>query len=64
MFDKISRRDMLTGKIVKLFFDLSLTGANSEELLQRKNLERYFRSPIHSYPLLHEMPWDLLVAEA
>ncbi|MGO9138269.1 MAG: hypothetical protein ACLP9S_00280 [Syntrophales bacterium] len=64
MFDRISRRDMFTKKIVKLLFDLASTKTLYEEELKRESLEHYFKSPIHSYPLLHEMPWHLLVAEA
>ena len=64
MFDKISRRDMFTGKFLKIFFNLSSTRTLNEEDLQRINLEQYFKSPIHSYPLLQEMPWDLLFTEA
>jgi hypothetical protein len=61
---RISRRDMFTGKIIKLFLNLASTKTLDEEELKRESLEQYFKSPIHSYPLLQEMPWDLLVAEA
>lgn len=27
-------------------------------------LDQYFASPLHSYPLLSEMPWDMLREEA
>ena len=64
MSDKISRRDIFTKEILRLFFNLASTKTLNEEELQRKSLEQYFKSPIHSYPLLHEMPWDLLIAEA
>jgi hypothetical protein len=64
MFDRISRRDMFTKKIIKLFFGLASTKTLDEEELKRESLEQYFKSPIHSYPLLQEMPWDLLIAEA
>ena len=64
MFDRISRRDMFTKKIIKLFFSLASTKTLDEEELKRESLEQYFKSPIHSYPLLQEMPWDLLIAEA
>jgi len=61
--DKISRRDIFTKEVLKLFFNLSSV-KTSREKLHRESLERYFKSPIHSYPLLQEMPWDLLIAEA
>jgi hypothetical protein len=64
MPDRISRRDMFTGKIIKLFLNLASTQTLDEEELKRESLEQYFKSPILSYPLLQEMPWDLLVAEA
>jgi hypothetical protein len=64
MSDRISRRDMFTGEILKLFLKLASTKTLDEEELQRESLEQYFKSPIHSYPLLQEMPWDLLVKEA
>jgi len=55
---------MFTKKIIKLFFGLASTKTLDEEELKRESLEQYFKSPIHSYPLLQEMPWDLLIAEA
>ena len=64
MSDRISRRDMFTREILKLFFNLASIKALDEEELKRESLEQYFKSPIHSYPLLQEMPWDLLIAEA
>jgi hypothetical protein len=64
MSDRISRRDMFTREILKLFFNLASTKTLNEEELHRESLEQYFKSPIHSYPLLQEMPWDLLVTEA
>ena len=64
MSDRISRRDMFTREILKLFFNLASIKTLDEEELKRESLEQYFKSPIHSYPLLQEMPWDLLVTEA
>jgi hypothetical protein len=64
MSDKISRRDIFTKEILRLFFNLASTKIPSKEELQRENLEQYFKSAIYSYPLLQEMPWDLLIAEA
>ena len=55
---------MFTREILKLFFNLASIKTLDEEELKRESLEQYFKSPIHSYPLLQEMPWDLLVAEA
>lgn len=31
---------------------------------ERRSIEEYFISPLHSYPLLQEMPHEMLVAEA
>ena len=64
MSDRISRRDMFTREMLKLFFKLTSTKTVDEKELKRESLEQYFKSPIHSYPLLQEMPWDLLIAEA
>jgi hypothetical protein len=64
MSDKISRRDIFTKEILRLFFNLASTKIPSKEELQRENLEQYFKSAIYSYPLLQEMSWDLLIAEA
>ena len=63
MSDKMSRRDIFTKEILKLFFNLSSVKTTDKELY-RESLEQYFKSPMHSYPLLQEMPWDLLIAEA
>jgi len=59
MTDRISRRELFTGKIFR-----TLRGKEGAEDRRIESLEAYFRSPLHSYPLLQEMPWDLLVAEA
>lgn len=59
MTDRISRRELFTGKILR-----TLRGKEGAEDRRSESLEDYFRSPLHSYPLLQEMPWDLLVAEA
>lgn len=64
MSDKISRRDIFTKEILRLFFNLDSAKATKEKELQRESLEQYFKSSIHSYPILQEMPWDLLVKEA
>jgi len=34
------------------------------EKRREENLLQYFDSPMHSYPLLNEMPLDMLIAEA
>lgn len=34
------------------------------EKRREENLLQYFDSPLHSYPLLNEMPLDMLIAEA
>ena len=63
MSDMMSRRDIFTKEILKHIFNLSPVKTTEKEL-HRESLEHYFTSPIHSYPLLQEMPWDLLIAEA
>jgi len=65
MSDLISRRDLFSTKIFQTIFkhqspeDLSLPEKRREE-----SLLQYFDSPLHSYPLLNEMPLDMLIAEA
>lgn len=34
------------------------------EKRREENILQYFDSPLHSYPLLNEMPLDMLIAEA
>ena len=55
---------MFTKEILKILFNLASTKTSNDEELQRESLEQYFKSPIHSYPLLQEMPWDLFITEA
>ena len=38
--------------------------SGSRQPSEREAIERYFASPLSSYPLLHEMPLDMLVEEA
>ncbi len=64
MSDAISRRDFFRQDFLKLFFSAGADKPLTETEIRQKNLEEYFKSPIHSYPLLQEMPWDFLVSEA
>jgi len=59
MADHISRRELFTGEILR-----ALRGSDGKEGRRNETLEAYFRSPLRSYPLLQEMPWDMLCAEA
>jgi len=59
MADRISRRELFTRQILRAFRE-----SDGAEDRRNESLEAYFRSPLHSYPLLQEMPWDLLCDEA
>ena len=63
MKDIISRRELLSGSVIKGLLTDWFTKAPKEETL-RDNMVKYFQSPMHSYPLLQEMPWDMLIEEA
>jgi len=64
MSDAVSRRDFFTKEVLKLFFKKGSTEPFTEEENRRQSLADYFKSPLYSYPLLQEMPWDFLLAEA
>lgn len=65
MADLISRRDLLFKNIFKTIYShLSPVDLSSPEARREKSLLQYFQSPLHSYPLLQEMPLDMLIAEA
>jgi hypothetical protein len=64
MTNPISRRDLFTKKILSLFQEADSGGTQPGHDRRRESLEDYFKSPLLSYPLLQEMPWDLLIAEA
>ncbi|MCX5831419.1 MAG: hypothetical protein NT140_05975 [Deltaproteobacteria bacterium] len=65
MSDLISRRDLFSTKIFKTIFNhQSPRFSSSMEKRREENLLQYFDSPLHSYPLLNEMPLDMLIAEA
>ncbi len=64
MRDVMSRRDLLSGAVLKgVLLDWLRPPVRQEDQI-RDSLNQYFRSPMHSYPLLQEMPWDMLVTEA
>lgn len=47
-----------------IFKQLPLEDSSTREVSRKESLLQYFQSPIHSYPLLHEMPLDMLISEA
>ena len=64
MTNQISRRHLFTKEIFSvlrgIYKDIYLPVEN-----QRKDgIEAYFESPISSYPLLQEMPWEMLISAA
>lgn len=63
MMSSITRREFLSAKSLLGIFDV-FKGIQSEEVRKRESLEQYFQSPLYSYPLLQEMPWELLLEEA
>lgn len=65
MSDSVSRRELLTSKFFKTIFNyLSPEDSSARKESRKESLLLYFQSPIHSYPLLQEMPLDMLIAEA
>ena len=65
MSERITRRaflshEVLTG-VVQKWLGESAPLPNDPT---HEALTNYFRSPMYSYPLLQEMPWDMLVEEA
>jgi len=65
MSDLISRRDLFSTKIFQTIFNhQSSRDSSLMEKRREENLLQYFDSPLHSYPLLNEMPLDMLIAEA
>jgi hypothetical protein len=65
MSDLISRRDLFVKKIFHTIFSrLSPGDSSSPEARRQESLRQYFQSPLHSYPLLQEMPLDMLISEA
>jgi hypothetical protein len=64
MSEKISRRQFLSGAIFKKLWENVASEPRSPEARRQDSLRQYFRSPLSSYPLLQEMPWEMLLAEA
>ena len=64
MSDAISRRDFFRKDLLKLLFTSGSEEPLTEIEKRQKSLEAYFESSSSSYPLLQEMPWDLLISEA
>lgn len=62
MIKTLSRRDLFTRKGLEEF-GRSL-GLTVPETSEPDYLTEYFRSPLHSYPLLQEMPQEMLEQEA
>lgn len=64
MSESISRREFFSKDSLKLFFRGRPEKPLTESEKRQMSIEEYFKSPISSYPLLQEMPWDFLIAEA
>jgi hypothetical protein len=64
MNKQISRREFFEkGKISALLREIHTACAPQKDN-REKELRRYFQSPLHSYPLLQEMPLEMLFDEA
>jgi len=64
MSNSMSRRDFFTRNFMKNLPKKAGHPRMTDEETRRQNLEEYFKSPLYSYPLLQEMPWNLLLFEA
>ena len=64
MDKKISRREFFLTETLGALFEKIQKNASSEKENREERLKQYFESPLHSYPLLQEMPWDMLADEA
>ncbi len=64
MDEKISRREFIRGANLKNLLINWIEKRASDEDRKRESMQDYFRSPMYSYPLLQEMPWEMLVEEA
>ncbi len=64
MAERLSRRELLSVKALRQIFGAFTSGRMHAAESGATALEQYFQSPLHSYPLLQEMPLEMLVAEA
>ena len=66
IFLKSNRLDLVSPVRQAATTPLSVSSVidNDELVADRTVMEGYFSSPIYSYALLSEMPWDMLIAEA
>ena len=64
LLDICTRREFLSPKVLYSLFSGRQDSEPSPEIKRKESLEAYFNSPMTSYPLINEMPWDMLVAEA
>lgn len=59
----ISRRELLSFKGLTQFIQ-DVLPSDREDQKRQDSLREYFSSPLYSYPLLQEMPWEMLIEEA
>jgi len=64
MTDKISRRHLFTKEILRVLGRIHKDIYLPAEDRRKDGIEAYFKSPLSSYPLLQEMPWDMLIFAA
>lgn len=63
MTSLMTRREFLSFKNILHPFQ-NTTSTQSLELRKKESMQHYFQSPLYSYPLLQEMPWEMLLEEA
>jgi hypothetical protein len=64
MNEQLSRREFFKkGNLSTLLREMHTACAPRGDSREKK-LKRYFQSPLHSYPLLQEMPLEMLLDEA
>jgi hypothetical protein len=64
MNEQLSRREFFKkGNLSTLLREIHTACATRGDS-REKELKRYFLSPLHSYPLLQEMPLEMLLGEA
>lgn len=64
MTDKISRRHLFTKEIFRILRGIHKDISLPVEDRRKDGIEAYFQSPLSSYPLLQEMPWEMLISAA
>jgi hypothetical protein len=61
---QISRREFFDKRSLRTLLREIHTACAPKKDDREKELRRYFQSPLHSYPLLQEMPLEMLLDEA